>query len=43
VQTCENLTNEDLKAVYASVRSIPAVKNRVPEPALVEAPGGVKN
>jgi hypothetical protein len=26
------LTDEDLKAVYAYLRSIPAVSNRVPEP-----------
>ena len=27
-----NLTDDDLKAVYAYLRSIPPVKNRVPEP-----------
>ncbi|MGE0452096.1 MAG: cytochrome c [Vicinamibacteria bacterium] len=32
-----NLTDEDLSAVYAYLRSIPPVKNRVPEPVLAEA------
>jgi cytochrome c553 len=29
----KNLTDDDLKAIYAYLRSIPPVKNRVPEPA----------
>lgn len=33
-----NLTDEDLSAVYAYLRSIPPVKNRVPEPIFAEAP-----
>jgi len=28
----KNMTDEDLQAVFAYLRSIPAVKNRVPEP-----------
>lgn len=36
-QTIGQLTDEDLKAVFAYLRSIPAIKNRVPEPI---APGG---
>ena len=31
-QNFRNLTDEDLKSIYAYLRSIPAVKNRVPEP-----------
>ena len=27
-----NLSDEDLRAVYAFLRTIPPVKNRVPEP-----------
>lgn len=33
-----NLSDEDLKAIYAYLRTIPAMKNRVPEPAIVEPP-----
>jgi mono/diheme cytochrome c family protein len=33
-----NLNDEDLKAVYAYLRSLPPVKNRVPEPVIHEAP-----
>jgi mono/diheme cytochrome c family protein len=36
-----NLSDEDLKAVYAYLRSIPPVKNRVPEPLIVEPPAQV--
>lgn len=32
VAVYRNLTEDDLKAVYAYLRSIPAVKNKVPEP-----------
>jgi mono/diheme cytochrome c family protein len=31
-QMYKNLTDDDLKAIYAYLRSIPPVKNRVPEP-----------
>src|SRR6478736_5546918 len=31
-QASSNLSNEDLKAVFAYLKSIPAIKNRVPEP-----------
>ena len=36
-QNAATLTDEDLKAVFAYLRSIPAIKNQVPEPI---APGG---
>jgi hypothetical protein len=35
-QVYRNLSDEDLKAVYAYLRTIPAVKNRVPLPQIVE-------
>lgn len=38
-QFYRDLTDEDLKAIYAYLRTIPPVHNRVPEPA---PPGGVK-
>jgi mono/diheme cytochrome c family protein len=31
-----NLNDEDLKSVYAYLRSLPPIKNRVPEPVIVE-------
>ena len=33
-----NLTDEDLKSIYAYLRSIPAVQNRVPDPVPPAAP-----
>lgn len=33
------LRDPDLKAVYAYLRTIPPLKNRVPEPVIVEPPG----
>ena len=33
------LTDPDLKAIYAYLRSIPPMKNRVPEAVIVEPPG----
>jgi hypothetical protein len=30
------LPDEDLKAIYAYLRSIPPVKNRVPAPVVIE-------
>lgn len=33
-QASSNLTDEDLKAVFAYLKNIPAIKNRVPEPTL---------
>jgi hypothetical protein len=33
-----NLSDEDLKAVYAYLRTVPAVKNRVPQPIINEPP-----
>lgn len=33
-----NLSDEDLSSVYAYLRTLPAVKNRVPEPVIVEPP-----
>lgn len=32
-----NLTDDDLKAIFAYLKAIPPVKNRVPEPAIAEA------
>jgi mono/diheme cytochrome c family protein len=34
------MTDEDLKAVFAYLRSIPAVKNKVPDPVIAAPPGG---
>jgi len=36
-QSLNSLTDDDLKAVYAYLRSVPAIKNRVPDPL---PPGG---
>jgi hypothetical protein len=36
-QSLAKLTDEDLKAIYAYLRSLPPVRNRVPEPV---PPGG---
>ena len=36
-QSLNALTDDDLKAVYAYLRSVPAIKNRVPDPL---PPGG---
>jgi hypothetical protein len=37
------MTDEDVKAVYAFLRSIPAVHNRVPEPLPPTPEGTVRN
>jgi cytochrome c553 len=37
-QVYRNLSDEDLRSVYAYLQSQPAVKNRVPEPSIVEPP-----
>jgi mono/diheme cytochrome c family protein len=34
------LTDEDLKAVFAYLRSIPAISNKVPDPVLAAPPAG---
>jgi mono/diheme cytochrome c family protein len=34
------MTDDDLKAVYAYLRQIPAVKNKVPAPVMAAPPGG---
>lgn len=34
------LSDEDLKAIFAYLRSIPPVKNKVPEPVIAEPPAG---
>ena len=34
-----NMTGEDLSSVYAYLRSIPPIHNRVPEPHIVAPPG----
>lgn len=38
-----NLSDEDLSAVYAYLRTLPAIKNRVPEPLIVEPPQVASN
>ena len=38
VEQISNLTDDDLRAVFAFLRSVPAVKNRVPEPIPPAAP-----
>lgn len=35
-ETIRNLSDSDLKAIFAYLRSIPAIKNRVPEAVIVE-------
>jgi hypothetical protein len=32
IRMCKNLTDEDLKAIFSYLQSIPAIENRVPEP-----------
>ena len=32
VAAYQNLTDEDLEAIFAYLQSVPAVKNRVPQP-----------
>ncbi len=39
-QPFSNLTDEELKAIYAYLRTIPAIKNPVPEPIPPAAPPG---
>ena len=39
-ETISNYSDEDLKAIFAYLRSIPAVKNRVPEPVIAPPPSG---
>jgi hypothetical protein len=34
------MTDEDLKAVWAYLRQIPAIKNKVPDPIMAAPPGG---
>jgi hypothetical protein len=34
------LHDEDLKSVYAYLRSLPPIRNRVPEPVIAPAPAG---
>jgi hypothetical protein len=33
-----NLTDEDLKAIFAYLRSIPAISNKVPDPVIAPPP-----
>ena len=40
-QVYRNLSDEDLRSVFAYLKSQPPVKNRVPEPVIVEPPAGV--
>jgi hypothetical protein len=37
-QSYSNMTDEDLKAMYAYLRSIPPIRNKVPDPVIVEPP-----
>jgi len=37
-----NFTDEDLKAIFAYLKSIPPITNHVPEPIIAEPPGGKK-
>jgi hypothetical protein len=39
VEAIKQNTDADLRAMFAYLRSLPAVKNRVPEPVIAEAPG----
>jgi hypothetical protein len=33
-----NLSDDDLKAIYAYLRTVPPIRNRVPQPVIHEAP-----
>jgi hypothetical protein len=35
----KNLTDEDLKAMFAYLQTIPTIKNKVPDPIIAEPPG----
>jgi hypothetical protein len=35
-----NLNDADLKAIFAYLKTVPAIVNHVPEPMIAEAPGG---
>ena len=35
-----NMTDDDLKAIFAYLRSIPAISNKVPEPVIAAPPAG---
>ena len=37
-----NFTDDDLKAIFAYLRTVPAVHNQVPDPILAPAPPGKK-
>jgi mono/diheme cytochrome c family protein len=37
-ESFRNLSDDDLKAIFAYLRSLPAVKNRVPDPVIAPAP-----
>ena len=37
-QSLSTMTDEDLRAVFAYLRTIPAVRNRVPDPIIADAP-----
>jgi mono/diheme cytochrome c family protein len=39
-QVYRNMTDEDLRSIYAYLRSLPPVSNRVPEPMIAEPPAG---
>ena len=37
-QSVGQMTDQDLRALFAYLRSIPAIKNRAPEPQIAEPP-----
>jgi len=37
IQMLNNMTDEDLRSIYAYLRTVPAVKNKVPQPIAPEA------
>ncbi len=41
-QMLKNMTDDDLKAVFAYLKSIPPVKNKVPEPIIAAPPTAMK-
>jgi hypothetical protein len=38
IETYSHLTDEDLKAVFAYLRSLPPIENRVPDPVIAPPP-----
>lgn len=42
IPAIQHMTDEDLRAIYAYLRTIPVIKNKVPEPIPPTAPAGEK-